>query len=65
MDFQVAPVIKNLPAEGGDLRVQSPGWEVPLEKEKATRSSIPAWKIPWTEEPTEVQSVVLRRAGHD
>ena len=29
----------------GDL-----GWEDPLEKGKATRSSIPAWRIPWTEE---------------
>ena len=27
------------------------GWEDPLEKEMATHPSIPAWKIPWTEEP--------------
>ena len=31
--------------------VQSLGWEDPLEKEMATRSSILAWRIPWTEEP--------------
>ena len=31
--------------------VQSLVWEDPLEEEKATHSSIPAWKIPWTEEP--------------
>ena len=28
-----------------------PGWEVPLEKEMATYSSILAWEIPWTEKP--------------
>ena len=28
--------------------VQSLGWEDPLEKGKATYSSIPAWRIPWT-----------------
>ena len=27
------------------------GWEDPLEKEMAARSSILAWEIPWTEEP--------------
>ena len=32
-------------------RVQSLGWEYPLEKEMATHSSILAWRIPWTEEP--------------
>ena len=31
--------------------VRSLGQEDPLEKEMATHSSIPAWKIPWTEEP--------------
>ena len=28
------------------------GQEDPREKEMATRSSIPAWRIPWTEEPS-------------
>ena len=37
--------------------VRSLGWEDPLEKEVATHSSIPAWKIPWTEEPGRLQSV--------
>ena len=32
-------------------RVQSLGWEYPLEKEMATRSSILAWDISWTEKP--------------
>ena len=34
-----------------ETRVQSLGWEDPLEKEMATHSSTLAWKIPWTEEP--------------
>ena len=41
------------------------GWEDPLEKEMATHSSIPAWKIPGTEEPGRLQSVGLQRGGHD
>ena len=31
--------------------VQFLGWEYPLEKGMTTHSSIPAWRIPWTEEP--------------
>ena len=46
----VAQRIKRLPAMQ-ETRVQSLGWEDPLEKEMATHSSIPAWRIPWTEEP--------------
>ena len=30
-----------------------------------TRSSIPAWDIPWTEEPGGPQSMGLQRVGHD
>ena len=36
-----------------------------LEKETATHSSIHAWKIPWTEEPSGLQSMGLQRVGHD
>ena len=35
--------------------VQSLGWEDPLEKEMATRSSILAWRMAWTEEPGGLQ----------
>ena len=38
------------------MPVQSPGWEDALEKEMATYSTILAWEIPWTEEPTGLQS---------
>ena len=60
----VAQMVKNLPAmqEPG---VQSPGQEDPLEKEMATHSSIIAWRMPWTEEPGELQSMGLQRDGHD
>ena len=37
--------------------VQSLGQEDPLEKEMANHSSIPAWEIPWTEEPGRLQSM--------
>ena len=36
-----------------------------LEKKMATRSSILAWKIPWTEKPGRLQSMGSRRVDHD
>ena len=36
-----------------------------LEEKMASRSSIVAWKIPWTEEPGGLQSMGLQRVGHD
>ena len=44
---------------------QSPGQEYPLAKGMATQSSILAWRIPRTEEPGRLQSIVLQRVGHD
>ena len=49
-------MVGNLPASQ-KMWVQSLGWEDPLEEEMATHSSILAWEIPWTEEPTELQSM--------
>ena len=43
----VAQLVKNPPAMW-ETKVQSVGWEDPLEKGKGIRSSIPAWRIPWT-----------------
>ena len=40
-----------------ETRVQSLGWEDPLEKEMAVHSSTTAWKIPWTEEPGRLHTV--------
>ena len=45
--------------------VRSLGREDPLEKEMATRSSILAWRIPWTEEPGGLQSTGSQSVGHD
>ena len=47
------------------MRVQSLGREDALEKEMATHSSIPAWKIPWTEETGGLQSTGSQRVGCD
>ena len=51
--------------EPQETRVPSVSWEDILEKEMATHSSIPAWEIPWTEEPRGLQSMGLQRVQHD
>ena len=57
-------MVKRLPAIR-ETQVRSLGWEDLLEKEMATHSSILAWKIPWTEEPSRLQSMGSQRVGHD
>ena len=47
----VAQMVKNLPAVQ-ETWVRSMGWEDPLEKGMTICSSILAWEIPWTEEPS-------------
>ena len=56
--------VKNQPA-GQETQVPSLGWEDPLEEGMATRSSILAWKIPWTEEPGGVKSRMSQTVEHD
>ena len=56
-------MVKNLPAMQ-ETRVRALGREDPLEKGMATHSSILAWRIPWTEEPGGLQSMVLQRVRH-
>ena len=41
------------------------GWEDALEEGMGTHSSIPAWRIPWTEKPGRLHSMGLKRVGHD
>ena len=53
-------MVKN-PPEMQETQVQSLGQEDPLEKGMATHSSILAWKIPWTEEPSGLQYMGLQR----
>ena len=60
----MAQMVKNLP-ETQETWVQSLGGEDPLEKELATRSSILAWEIPWTEEPGMLHSMGSQRVRHD
>ena len=47
----VAQMVKN-PSAMWETWVQSLGWEDPLEKGMATHSSIPAYRILWTERPS-------------
>ena len=56
---QVVLLVKNMPANEGDVRDMGliPGWKGPLEKRMATHSSVLAWRIPWTEEPGRLQSM--------
>ena len=51
-----AQLVKNLPTMQ-ETWVQFLGWVDPLEKEMAIHSSIRAWKIPWTEDPGDLQSI--------
>ena len=65
MDFpRVSQMVKNLPAMQ-ETQVWSLGREDPVEKGMAMRSSIRAWRIPWTEEPGGLQSMGSQREGHD
>ena len=57
-------MVKN-PTAMQETQVRSLGQDDPLEEGMATHSSILAWKIPWTEEPGGLQSMVSRRVGHD
>ena len=49
-------MVKNQPANEGDLK-RFLGWNDPLEEKMATRSSILAWRSPWTEVPGGPQSM--------
>ena len=57
-------MVKNLLAMQ-ETWVQSLGQEEPLEKGMAIHSSIPAWRIPWTEDPGRLQSMGPQRDEHD
>ena len=59
----VAQRLKCLPPMQ-ETQIRSLGQEDPLEKEMAIHSSILAWRIPWTEKPTRLQSMGSQRVGH-
>ena len=48
-----------------ETQVQSLGQEDTMEEGMATHSNILAWRIPWTEEPGGLQSIVSQRVAHD
>ena len=56
----MAQIVKNLPAVE-KAWVRSLGWEDPLRKGIATRFSVVAWRILWTEEPGSLQSIGSQR----
>ena len=61
-------MVKNPPANAGDIRDADsiPGLgRCSVEEGMAAHSSILAWEIPWTEEPGGLQSMGLRRVGHN
>ena len=60
----VAQRLKRLPPMQ-ETQVRSLGREDPLEKEMAIHSSILAWRIPWTEKPSRLQSTGSQRVGYD
>ena len=60
----MAQLIKN-PSVMQETQVQYLGGEDLPEKEMATHSSILAWRIPWTEEPSGLQSMGSQRVGHN
>ena len=64
MAFLVPQMVKN-PSAMQETWVQSLGWEDALEKAMATHSSIPVWRIPWTEEPGGLQSMGSQSIGHN
>ena len=64
LGFPDGSAVKNPPVMQ-EVWVRSLGREDPLEEEMATHSSILAWRIPWTEEPGEPQSIGSQRVGHD
>ena len=63
MGFPDGSVVENLPATQ-ETRVQTFSQEDSLEKEMAVHSSILAWEIPWTEEPSMLQSTGHKRVRH-
>ena len=57
-------MVKNPPAMR-ETWVRSLGWEDTLEEGMSMQSSMLAWRIPWTEELGELQSMRSQRVGHN
>ena len=59
LGFPVAQLVKNLPAVW-ETWARSLGWEDPLEKGKATHSTILAWRIPWGHKESDVTFIFTK-----
>ena len=64
MSFPGGSVVKN-PLAKQETKFQFLDWDNPLEEDMATHSSILAWRIPRTEEPSKLQFSGSQRVGHD
>ena len=60
----VTQMVKNRAAMQ-EIQIRSLSWKDLLEKGMTTHSSILAWRIPWIEEPSRLQSMALQRPGYD
>ena len=60
----MAQMVKNPPAMQ-ETQIRYLGREDPLEKGKATHSSVRAWRVTWTEEPGRRQPMGSQRVGPD
>ena len=62
-----ALVVKNSPANAGDNRCEFDPWvgKIPWRRKWQPKSSILAWRIPWTKEPGGLQSIGPHRVEHD
>ena len=58
-------MVKNPPANAGDVRDMGSILGSGKEEGTAAHSSILAWRIPWTEQPSGLQPVGSKRVGHD
>ena len=60
----VAQMVKNPPAMQ-ETWVRSRGWEDSLEESMVKNSSILAWRISWTEDPSRLQSMGWQGVAHN
>ena len=58
-------MVKNMPANAGDLGLISGLGRFLGKGNGNLYSSILAWEIPWTEEPGGLQTMALQRVGHN
>ena len=63
--FPGGSVVKNPPTNAQECGYDPQDGTIPLEKEMATHSSILGWEIPWTEEPSRLQSMGSQIVKHD